>query len=230
MFKYSLSFLCWTICIITYAQDNPKDYNAFKGKKEVVFYDNFDDDRNKWFEESYSPASSKLDKDSCEYYIKDGVLFQHYTAEEDRQFSACEILKNIDYNRNFELSFNAKISGHPKRLNTGIIYWGREQGTLNGYNMYFGQDKSIFIFYSDTQLKDSVHNKASKRMHAKNIYYYNSFNMYTIRKYEDMYYVFINGAYYRKLIALPLTGKVIGLGSSFNATTVFDNISISYLP
>lgn len=52
-------------------------------------------------------------------------------------FSACEILKDIDYNRNFELSFNAKVSGPEKNINAGIIYWGRGKGTLNGYNIYY---------------------------------------------------------------------------------------------
>ena len=121
------------------------------------------------------------------------------------------------------------VSGAEKNINGGIIYWGRIEGTLNGYNIYFYPNGRTFIFHSDINFKDSTNTKARKTITAKDPYNDDNFNRYTIRKYEDKYYVFINGLFYKKLNAVPLTGKVIGLGSSYNATTIFDDISISIL-
>lgn len=232
--KTTLYILCFIGYLSANAQPEPKNYYEFKDRKQLVFADDFDDDKNKWLVCEPKgceviPDDDTMPKgDSC--YIDSGLMrFSVQPKDKIGRVYINEISTGIDFNRNFEIVFSARIYGDNDNYNFGTIYWGRPCNSINGFNAYFGP-KRLRIFYSNLQFDDSLHPDVDKSLpiarHQRN----ETFNTYVIRKYDSKYYVFVNNEYIGKCPFIPLTGNIIGLGKSTNYSGEFDYIKIYYLP
>lgn len=232
--KIALYILCLIGYLSANAQPDPKNYYEFKDKKQLVFADDFDDDRNNWLllRPAGCPPPDKGDPiisgDSC--YINNGIFrFDIQPKERTGRGYLYEISTDIDFNRNLEIEFKAYIKGDKDNHNIGISYWGKPCNSINGFNVYFGH-KWVRIFYSNEQFEKSVHPDIDKSLPISKHNRNETFNTYVIRKYNSKYYVFVNDEYIGKCPFIPLTGNILGLGKSSNNSGEFDYIKIFYLP
>lgn len=232
--KQVFLLLLYIIPYTSMAQD-PKYYYIFaESTKQVVFYDGFENDKNKWL--SNEPSDCDTSGNDCTMrigdtcYIDNGIFhFSMWPKEITNRLYVYEINTEIDFNRNFDIEFKARIDGDDDNFNAGTIYWGRSCNNINGQNIYFGT-KNLRIFYSDLQFADSVHPDVDKLLPIPKPYQGNKYNTYTIRKFGKRYYVFINTQFIGRCPFIPLKGNVVGLGKTINYSGEFDYIKISYLP
>lgn len=226
--KY-LFILLVLLPFISNAQYKPKEYLSFDGKKELVFYDNFDDDRNGWLivDEEDSKDTSYVREDS----ISSGLLHIKSTGLRKKQYLARETGTNIDFNRNFDLVLDAKISAVNRKTDAGILYWARAKSdSITGYQLYFWDNGYFCALYTDINAKGFVPRGGEKHRYAMSVYNRHDFNRYTIRHYNHEYYFFINGVFKCTLPSLPVKGGIVGLGASTTGTAFFDHIGVFYLP
>lgn len=230
----SLLTLVWLSVLLSSAnaQHDPKNHNAFNGLKEIAFHDDFDDDRNNWFVLNSSPTDTsdveELNDDKTA--IENGIFRIATTGMNNNHFDGYEITTDIDYNRNFDITIRAKVSKQNDDPGTGILYWGREINTVNGYNLYIQQDGIFVLFYSNIKHKNFIEARTFKKKEINCTYHKDDFNKYTIRKYLDRYYVFVNDVYQCRKKAVTINGTILGLGGAFNTDTQFDYITVTYLP
>lgn len=233
--NYLLTLILCAVQFVSLAQYNPKNYHAFDGKTQVIFHDDFDDDRNGWIalDSTDTTSTNKYDVNSNNNKYIDGNLQINTTGNYVNSFEAYEIESAVDYTRNYEITINARIikksTGKKKRV-AGVLYWAREKYTINGYNLYFSNRKKISIFNSHTRFKDSVNRKSRKYTWALSCFNKDDYNLYTIRKYEGKIYLFVNGRYTCSIKAVETKGNVLGIGGTMNDVTLFDRITIAYLP
>lgn len=208
---------------ITALAQNPKDYFAFpQEQKELVFIDEFDSDDSSWGAEDGVPSE---DKDSC--IIKDGYFYHNLVDTDNNRNLALPHNTDIDFTRNFEIIVRIKVVQKEKK-DYGIVFWGRDGLDLIGHFLFIDHTGAATIYYCNQKSKEQPCGYKQKW-----IYPYtkkNDFNIYTIRKYKDDYYIFVNGVYKKKSGYVPLTGKHIGLGSNENAEVFVDFLKIYYLP
>ena len=232
--KITLYILCFIGYLCANAQPEPKNYYEFKDRKQLVFADDFDDDKNNWLVCEPKgceviPDDDTMPKgDSC--YINNGLFsFDIQPKEKTGKGYVYEISTDIDFNKNFEIEFKAYIKGPKDNFNIGILHWGRPCNSVNGNNVYFSR-KRFRIFYSNLQFGDSLHPDVDKSLFTPRTHQKNTYNTYVIRKYDNKYYIFVNNEYIGKCPFIPLTGNIIGLGKSTNNSGEFDYIKIYYLP
>lgn len=225
--KYLLTLLMISPAII-WAQ-KPKEYHAFDKTKELIFTEDFLDDRNGWLEDYECESLSMSFKDVDSTIISNSMLKIDAYSNRKGAFKAREILPDIDYSKNYEITFKVRLNGPKDKHNVGVLYWGRDCATLTGYNLYFDTKGRARMFYSNLQFEDSIHPDVDKFMYLKS-YYKKDFNTFTIRRYDDKYYIFANRLFLGKCRYVPLTGSIIGLGKTFNHSADFDYINIYYLP
>lgn len=211
---------CLLACIAfsTIAQNKPKDYYAFKGHKELIFLDDFDRDAGIW-----GDSTDNAD----EFIIKRG---EYIYKSDSFDYSAMPCIVDIDFRRNFEIEFKAKIISNNDNEHTGVVFWGREDTLYNGHYFYFQDKNKHHIFYCNNSIEGISHPDVDKNIYARGVFNTDDLNLFTIRRYNKFYYIFINGIYSGKQKYIPLLGKRIGLGGSRNTTALFKYIKISYLP
>jgi hypothetical protein len=101
--------LCLLTQNVSYGQYNPKNYFAFDGKKQVVFIDEFQSPLSAWgFEENLEDYDEKyrlcIIPNKMNYVDGKRYLY-NYCVSEISDYAEVD----IDYNRNFEIVFIAKI-------------------------------------------------------------------------------------------------------------------------
>lgn len=228
--KHLLLILFLLLCTRADAQYKPKHFNAFDGKKELVFEENFDDDRNGWLEnDTYSvQMHTSIVNDN---YIKHGLFHIYNTGMRPNTFISYHAKTTIDYSRNFEIVLNARITGKDFGKDIGILYWGKASKDLRtGYQVYFANNGDFRAFYSNAQIEEYVHPDINKFKTAGDTFSTKDYNRYTIRHYKNRYYLFLNGSYRGSMQSVPLPGKLLGLGASANAMGLFDSVHVYYLP
>ena len=148
---------------------NPKDYTSFH--KQIVFEDNFDNDKNKWIDKDDTTDDGKIDTafvESKETKIANGYL-KHDNRSRSKIYAA-GIETNIDFNKNFEMEISALIffsfkSNHP----SAITFWGRD----SAYDCnYFYYDEDNYFIFTDCKIQSDC---KSKSKHG-NAFIKNDFN------------------------------------------------------
>jgi hypothetical protein len=185
-------------------------------KRDTVFFEDFnvDNDTN-WVDEKDKSIS-----------VKGG--FFYYRVGVDTA-NAYHFPVPFDTSKNFEFQFRAKTPQDKKGC--GIFFWGREAGeSYCGNYWYFYKDGCSSIFNTS----DSAGEGKTKNWYLRQRLDGEGFNIYTIRKWQHRYYIYVNNRLV-KVIAkeFPCYEPRLGLGSGSSkhrqALAVFDYISVSYI-
>lgn len=224
---FVLSMAC-TYCI----GQNPKDFHAFDNQKHLVLEDNFDNDERKWLEDSDDCETPIIQcfivHDSS--YIADGHLVINSASKQKNGFQSFSINTDVDFNKNFEIVFSAKISGAISSRNEALLYWGGGCNQINGHNFSFTNNRDFDIFYTNKQFERHIHPDVNKSLFCKKeVYKPNDYNSYTVRRFNKYYYMFLNGRYIGRCKYIPLPGRLIGFRKRSNNPGEFDFIKIYYL-
>ena len=181
---------------------------------EVIFFDDFNSNKNNWTIADNKHASSKID--SGFYYL---------TANGHAYGETQEI--KVDTRKDFEIESRIKIfSGNADHKNYySMLFWGRE--AMNGYYFTFAKDgfASMEIFDGKNQ-SDCITKSGSLQ---KAILSPGEFNVYLIRKTGKTYSFFINGRQFYEMPFTPFFGNLIGFGAGRNVTLAIDYLKVVYL-
>lgn len=221
--KNIILFLAYLISNTCCAQVDPKIYYIFsESSKQVVFHDEFDNNKNGWMEENEPPCT-----DSYAYKIENGILYFHDNRE---GFHELSVDLDIDYSRNFEITFKLKVNGAKKDELYAHVHWGRDSATLFGVE--YGQMLYLHNYsgYGQMGYAYTRDEHEAKNIYLPTTFYRGGFNVYTVRKYNNWYYLFINAERIMRFKYLPLKVKKIALGGNTNAIVEYDYIKIAYLP
>lgn len=197
-------------------QYNPRRYHAFDNVKTTAYYNDFTEATNVPLNISNKCAGGS---------INNGVLYLLNNCNE-------AIYTTMDipalYKGNFEIVVVAKVfCGETyDRLRDGYISWAVEGSSYTYNTLAFTNDK-YYGFHSRNGNTGECHNRLYKR---RDIYYYNQFARYTIRKYADKYYFFINGRLIGMAPYLETEGKFFELGAASKAYTQYKLLAVYYLP
>lgn len=189
-----------------WAQPDPKLYHTYQiTNKTSLYAENFDDNSSGWL-------------DSADIYgtISNGVL-----AIPNIDSASYIIEKSIDFEKDFEIEIVAKIEGKKPNKIYGRFAWGNECYVFGGYLTFSKNYVRLF----NCQYGDCDHSRSKPLINQNK----NDFNLYTIRKVGNTYYVFVN----KKIIITHPYQKPKGtnlmITGDGNAKLVFDRITISYL-
>lgn len=227
--KIILFALCCTSCLVLNAQSNPKNYFDFKDTKKLVFADDFDTDREEWhiLENDRSDTIYKCDEKVDSIDKISGVLHCSNSCKRgDGRIAKID----IDYNKNFEIILVAKVvfNENDIQYSEGYLNWNINDSS-NQYNAFFftGFYNSFHDHYGFDTTADECIGARKHLKKSKNIF--NEFARYTIRKYDDKYFVFVNGVLKGTFPFIKFNGSNIALGARANSKVEFDHVSIYYL-
>lgn len=223
--RIALIALLMLQCLHSHAQKYSWYGAVTDSNRQVIYYTNFDkvDENNKDWEDRIEETH-----DSLFYaYIKDGTL--EVTSHDDTSTSATGFSLSIDYFRDFEIEFSARLE---KKYTDKIslVMWGRDSTNdiYNGQFFYFYQDVSYkMIFCSGKGSEPCDFERLHKQYGLDNNR--GDYNTYNIRKIKDKYYVFVNKQYSHRYLYTPLHGQTIGFGTGPKSVANMDYIKVSYL-
>jgi hypothetical protein len=210
------------------AKFNPADYFAFDKTKQLIYEIKFragkQDEELFRYNKNCEMSIDSIDIDSGVYY-----LYNNCNASMGKRYRAA-----IDTRKNYEIVVRAKMRYYEKRyyLRYGFIMWnftGSQQ-----YNIFsFSGDKRYFFHtHLDTATKADLC-LGGERIRVKR-YYYNKFVRYTIRRYDDKYYFYMNGILIHTGVSMydkvPVNTSDIAIGAYGNAHVEFKDVSVYYLP
>lgn len=204
------------------AQDKYSTYNYFTPQdKELVCIDGFDVDHDDWG--AYDGVED--DDDDTSYVIANGVFkFQFYDGK--KGISAYEHTVAIDYSQDFEIEVKIK---DVHRKNIAAIYWGRDSSANNGAYLYIKYKRSMTLMSCDNIKENSPCPNIDRIKQSKSAYKSDDYNIYTIRKVDGQYYIFLNGVYCGSAAYHTISGTDIGLGGSNGSIIEYDHIKVFYL-
>lgn len=217
--KYTILILLYYLPIICCAQYNGRKYHDFDKVKQVAYVHNFIEHLG-----AFGNTGSCKPESNC---IVDNVLYLYNKCSE-------EVFYTIDipvlYKGNFEIVVEAKVrSGSDYGLlRDGFISWAVDKETNTNNTFTFTGDLN-YSFHTHFGNVDTCYG-VRKNYKKKHIYWYNMFARYTIRKYEDKYYFFINGGLIGTAPYVELSGKLFEVGALYDAYTSFKSITVCYLP
>ena len=192
-----------------YAQDlklTPKDTAYYTGiARTVILSDNFDDDRNGWIGVLHPPAT---------VFIKGGIFYLKKGTE-----SSWGIDLIIDYSREFEIEFAAKLE-NKSILGDAMLMWGSDCDIDGETVFYFNKSALHMTTYVAGEWKDM--RRYHKSLPATEWY------TYRIRKVGKEYHVFVNGNYVFSYPYTKLNGRRIAFQGR-RVNVMVDDIRISYL-
>jgi len=170
---------------------NPSDYASIPvSMKKRVFSDDFDNNKYFWIKQS-SPVS---------HQIHDGFFF--FSNDYDLPYTDGKPI-NFDANKNFELETKIKfVSGNVESLNG--LFWGE---LIFGDKYFFGfSSMGYYTFNKEIgfQLKEYVKKTKSELINQT------ADNLFTVRKYNDKYYFFINQELVYEMPYETIPGNYIG--------------------
>src|SRR5690606_30972335 len=143
-----------------------------KLKHDTIFFEDFNIDHDtNW-------AEGRNDINFID--VKNGVF---YYENIKLNIQATPFPVEFDTGRNFEMEFRAKAPANKKDL--GVFFWGREsEATYHSNYWYFRKNGRSHIFsVSDSSVKSYRLRKKIKE---------DAFNVYTIRKWNHLYYIYVN--------------------------------------
>ncbi len=218
-------------CTTANAQYHPKDYFEFKDKKELVFFDDFNSDKTEWH---MLPEDSDDTTNVCTINT-DGINYGngiYYVYNNCKEEVGIEAAIEVDYTRNFEIILVAKVlydDNDDTSVHNGYLEWNSNEQTGKFNILFFsGFFNEFHTHLSFDSTKNNCEGLRKRLKPARNTY--NQFVRYTIRKYGDKYYVFVNGMLKGVFPYTKLNGSNIALGARMDSKVEFDHLSIYYLP
>jgi len=200
------------ICLQAQDKSTPAEYSFGKGlKSQVVFQDDFSKFKNYWL--------LGIEENSWSESIEGGnLVFQSLTdkAKEDL------LPVIIDQSRNFEIETSIRfVEG---KMDKGYgLQWGKAINPLKQFDFLLTGAGHFTIDKYTGEFKDYVPFTISDKV---NRYAYNKL---TIRKFDGIYYFFLNEKLVHSMPFEPFFGNLIGFQVAENSTIKVDNIDISYL-
>ena len=214
--RYLATFMMLYICFPAQGQYNPRKYHDFDDVKTMAY----NKDLNQ-----YTTIELNTRDDCAKGNIIGGILHIRNDCDE-------AIYTTMDmpvlYKGNFEIVVVVKIFCGETHdlLRDGYISWAVE-GSSYTYNTFAFTNDKYYGFHS----RNGKTGVCSNKLYSKrDVYYYNDFARYTIRKYGDKYYFFINGRLIGTAPYLETDGKLFELGASAKAYTEYKYIAMYYLP
>lgn len=184
---------------------------------QPVFEDDFEDDRNNWLNEE--PGSL------VKAGIKDGCL---RIDNSDSTYWSFIIKKDIDFNRDYEIEIAFRIDSFPKKYYYAAVFsWGADSTKNAG-------SETVFLDYAGNGFIKNCMGGDHSACSSKEFHYYTpnkkDFRIFTLRKTGDMYYVFINDRFEKKIpVNNHPPGGELHLGAMPNTAISFDYIRVFYL-
>lgn len=188
------------------------------GQRQILFEDNFDDDRNGWIN-SFDGATVSNAK------IHDGNL---YIQNPDTLFAGSSIPLNIQQDKDFEIEFGYRIilSAHKKERPVNVCW---------GFDTTAGK-KEVLSIATNGKFKLS-HCMGGDHKNCEHDYGYarnlsktdDQFIAVRIRRVGKKYFIFVNGKLYEKASFFNLDGNTLSLGAGSYATVAYSYLKVSYL-
>jgi hypothetical protein len=181
---------------------------------DVIFYDDFDDNKNNWTVGKSKRATTGID--SGFYYL---TSLGHAYGEEREV--------KIDTRKNFQIETRIKIlSGNSEHKHYySMLFWGRE--AMVGYYFTFAKDGFASIEVCDGKNQSSCRVKTGS--FQKTVLDPAGFNVYMIKKVGNTYTFYINGTEYYTMPFTPFFGNLIGFGAGRKVSLAIDYLKVSYL-
>lgn len=221
------TFLCYALSAASFCSDiqaQTKDPRQFSGwDKNIIFEDNFNDDRNKWLSNEDTSHSTKTSSAEIKSSIAGGFL--NYEVIKGDIPYAPAIEQDIDYAKDFEIEYCFKIIAVVKKHKTAsVFFWGRDTSKSTCF-LYFTKAGGVDF---GNCIDPDWGNCTWKHSFS---YPFNSgtFNRIYLRKAGNNYYLFINERLEKTYPYQPLRGNKIGLGAGVGSSVSYDYIKISYI-
>lgn len=214
--KFLQFLILWSIYLPAQGQYNPRQYHAFDEVKKLAF-------RKDLSEALTIPLSTT---DSCASgVINNGVLYLLNNCNET-VYTAMDL--PVLYKGNFEIVAEVKIYCGETRdlLRDGFISWAVD-GKSYTYNTFAFTNDKFYGFHSRNGKTGECRSKLYK---IRDVYSYNRFARYTIRRYGDKYYFFINGRLIGTAAYLETDGQLLELGAAPKGYTLYKMLAVYYLP
>lgn len=202
-----------TLCITLFSIFSFTTISEFE--KTIVFYDDFDDNRNDWI----------LDTDFSKGDINNGIY--ELASLGERSDIRVQNLDLIKETYDFEIEANIKIIGESKFCNS--IIWGTpsvggeyEEGLSFGINSY---QKFIALETKDWVAHDFFD------WQDDSVIKENAFNKLLVRKNQQEYHFYINDNLVKVLSTEAFQGHNFGFHAANGATIQIDYLQVSvFLP
>ncbi|MBS1781078.1 MAG: hypothetical protein JST70_17260 [Bacteroidetes bacterium] len=214
--------LLYLQCNEAYSQsphNSVTDYDYYTpADREPIYHDEFNaiNDNNKDWINNDDPF--------FQLKVKDGCLI---ITNNKTTYTASNYILQFGYLRDFELEICARVESPKRRERHGILFWGSDSAItqMNGQFFYFRHGQHMLFNKTGKEQRNN-----SLPVPDFTFYDKKDFNIYTIRKVDYDYYLFINHVFCNKYPYFPINGQLIGLGASSNGTTAYyDYIHIDYL-
>lgn len=180
----------------------------------VVFFDDFNDNKNNWTIDDNKRGSSRLDGGL--YYLK---AAGHAYGE------AQEV--HIDTRKDFEIEASIKIldGNSEHKYYYSMLFWGRN--AKDGYYFTFAKDgyASVEICSGKNQ-RDCIVKSGSLQKTTLNP---EGFNVYRIRKTGNTFSFFVNGTLFYSMPFAPFFGNLVGFGAGRKVSLAVDYLKVIYL-
>lgn len=195
------------------AQDDYYDHPI--SQKQLIFSDDFDDNRNGWEIASDDQANQGISKGIYTMWTKSGAMASSYLPFE------------IDENRDFEIEFRMRIANSKNEGEISRFHWGKSN------------TKYIFLALSMTRegkIKIARY-RGSKNGSWEDYYGWvvsrpmkkTDFNVFTIRKVGSYYYFFVNQTFEHKMYYEGFYGPSMGFHAGKYSTVEVDFLRAYYL-
>lgn len=203
------------VTINSYVPSSSNTPNAPKrGTEEIIFFDDFDDNKNNWTVGSNKNASTSMSGGF--YYLKSS----------GHAYGEAQDIK-MDTRKNFQIETRIKIlSGNSEhKYYYNMLFWGREAN--NGYYFTFAKDGyiSVEVCSGKTQQSCTVKNGSFQKTALDPT----DFNVYKIQKKGKSYTFYVNDTACYTMPFTPFFGNLTGFGAGRNVGLVVDYLKVSYI-
>lgn len=216
--KFILPLVLLLLYIPAIGQYNPRKYHAFDEVKKLVYRSDFKQNRR-------IQLTDTTHKGCAVSEIQDNKLMLLNNCSE-------AVYTNLDlpvlYDGNFEIVAEVRIycGETTDMLRDGFISWA-VQGNSYTYNTFAFTSDEFYGFHSRNGKTGRCENKLYRIRHS---YFYDTYARYTLRKYGDKYYFFINGRLIGTAPYMKTDGKLLELGAASKAHTLYKLLDVYYLP
>lgn len=213
MKKSNIFAILILLSVQVFSQSNYNDYSI--SSKAKLFYDDFNNNDNKWI---------AVSNDKKQYKIDSG----YYSVQSKNKYG--KIVRrtiSIDNSKDFEIEAKMKILKDDNINDAHLLHWGGTSGKQFefGFNL---NGKYIIGKYDASLSKGDKFISYVNWPHSPDIVK-NDFNKLTIRKVKNYYYFFINEKLVHKMPFVDFFGNKMGVKCSSNSILQVDYMYVSYL-
>lgn len=219
--KYPSIVFFLVLSVSGFAQDAGIDYFGIDStSKELVFFDDFEKENDNWLYKNGDPIIFNKN-----VFIESGAI---HVKGYKKGFKAWASKVPFDYSRNFEIEFKAKVTGGEPNINCGIIFWSRESSESLVANYLYFKSRGYVELNTTDQVNDENSNDFTSATSIDG-FQFNGYNTYTIRHYNNYYYIFVNKILVLNKPYRQTHGNLIGIGANKGSLVKYDYIKMSYL-